>query len=378
MAFKRRHAFLGAASAISRHFKRRRTVSSKSSRAVSVSNKLKQSRSFTRTNTKSKRKVGRVIQDGTGTSKSFTTWSNKKAKFSKMIKWLDNPQIYEKFNEFIMETDVSGTETPGVQAAYNCSALLNSTDMVAMQNQILNIASTNNTAGADPAFLPDFRTSQKAFKLFVESAEQYVLFTNVTNASIVVDIYDCVAKRDNASNYQPTDQWEQGQAVDEAGILTNQSSVTLRGTGVPFSVPQSSRVFNQFYTVKKHVRVELAQGRTHEHTHKHIANKMVDMSMLNTTGSYIVKGVTSYVLLVIRGQPCTIGNNSIPTANNGVTLAEARAACVTRTRYRWRLGSTTPTIYNNSGLPLPTAYGGNSIVNIVSEGAGLPELFSQT
>lgn len=380
MAYKRRRsAFLAAASAMSRAVKRRRSSSSKSSGRVAVSNKLRSGRSYSRTGTKTRRKLNSIRQDGTGTSKSFAYWrSRSNRKMTKFIKWEDNPQIYEVFNEGVVETDVSGTETPGVQAVSALSPILNNTDLSTMQNQILNLRSSNSTTGTNTAFLPNFSTSQKAFKLFVESAEQFVLFTNLTNSNVVVDIYDFVARRDNAITYSPVDQWSQGQAIDEAGVLPNQSSATLRGVQVPFSMPSNSRPLQAFYTMKRHTRVELAQGRSHEHTHKHFLNRMIDMELINTTGLAILKGVTSYVMLVIRGQPCSIGLGAVGTPNFGATLSPAKIAVVYRTRYRWRLGSTTPTIYNNSGLPLPTAYGGGSIINVLSEGSGLAQTFSQT
>lgn len=317
---------------------------------------------------KRNKKKETIHQDGTGTSRTYCVWSDKRKKsfVTKMIKWEDNPQVLEKVNQVTFETDNdAGTYSAGVQCVGSVDQILPHTDFVTMQNQV-NVMKAQSSV----ALLPSYQANQRAFKLFVESAEEFVLFTNMTTGNIVVDIYDCVQKRDNGTAYNPQDYWQQGQQVDEAGTQSNTSSQVLRGYKYPFSLPYNSTMFKQFITVKKHVRVELAQGRSHEHTHKHVLNKMIDLSKLsdnsNSLGTAAYKGVTSFVMLVVRGQPCLIG---AAVNNETATLASAKIAIVTRLRYKWRLGSTTPSIYTPVSQ-LAQAYGGSAQENIVSEGLG--------
>lgn len=295
----------------------------------------KKSNSYTKTKTK-RRKTGRVRQDGTGTSQSFCYFGKKKpSKMGKMVKYVSSPQITEAVGFAVLDTG-----TPGKQYHGSFSPIGNSGDIANMFNSVASRVSDGvSTAPA----VPTLGNFQKSFKMYITSLEHFVAFSNSSNGNVTLDIYDCLAKRDRNIVIYPDIDWQNGQRYDERGGL---GGVTGYDIDIPYTSPFTSEIFKLYWDVKKITHVDLAQGRSHEHVHHHDVNRMIDTELYATAAMY--KGLTSCIMVVVRGMP-------VETAiNSGVaTLADARVVSVARTKFKYRLASTTPTIftdYNNLSL----------------------------
>lgn len=349
----------GAFRAGSMAYKAARKASFKLPTSIRTKARMRQAQSRTMTKTMTKRKVANVKQDGTGTSRSFCYYGRRKpTKLGKMVRFITSPQWDERVTSLVL----SGAT--GSQAWGSFSSILNGNDIYNMQNTIQN----SITQGATGLLIPKLGVGQVSQKIYLVSADFYLQLTNVTNANMTVDLYDCVAKRDRTVTQSPSSDWNFGQSIDETGGI---SSGTTAAPSAPYSKPFSSEAFNKFWTVVRTTHVDLAQGRTHEHVHHHSLNRIVDTALFETGGSsnYTLKGITSYVMIVARGTPCETDQNS-----GSVTLTSARLACVSRTRLSARLLTTASThYYENSALPTTI-----SAVNptVISEGSGLGQIFA--
>ena len=291
--------------------------------------------------------IGKVHQDGTGTSRSFDYMGKKAGKMGKMNKMQKNLQIYDVLTATTLDTGASGQQ-----------AVASLNTMLADGGTLSNVYNTNLTKVGSSATtnsnLPEFLPGQKSLKMYLQEVNQFVTFTNMTNSNITVDIYDCCAKRDRTAQVYPDTDWNNGVRFDQEGSV----ATTGYPNTTPYQTPYQSVLFNQFWRVVKQTHVELAQGRSHEHIIKDKANKTINLE--RTAGSLILGGTTKCVLLVVRGLPCT-ATSSATTA----TLAEAKIAVVYRTQYKWRVIDTVPSIYTEFGTLSGLAG------TLLSEGSGV-------
>ena len=151
--------------------------------------------------------------------------------------------------------------------------------------------------------------------LVCNSTVAELLLTNSSLATAYVDVYDIVRKRD-AVNSGATLYPEQARS---AGVYDQSNHVG--GDNDIHSLPTDSKLFQDYFIVKKRTHIALAQGATHRHMVKLSPNFMLDENMTRTT--YFggdLKGLTVYSMIVAYGQPA-----SIP-AETGAVVTTAKIA----------------------------------------------------
>lgn len=320
---------------------------------------------------KYKRQTKSWINNDSGTSKSICVVKKptKLSIYSKHIKWAENPQVKEILRFGTIATfnnDAIPVYINGIQAAGTTEPKFNKDNIVELQ-RILGGRGLNQNAVFTATSVPDFRTQQTAMKIFLESVEQTLTLTNMTTGNIIVNIYDCVFKKDCNLEQDVLTLWDNGQRVEQAGneIVLQQ---VARGFKRPFATPYNSELFKQYVTVKKRTEIELPQGRNHRHVFIHRPNRMFSMAQLAEFGNTELnafRGLTSQTLVVIRGNPVLVGGID----NNRASLAKCSVAWVENTKYRWRIAVQNPTYYDTEGA-LVDGFGGTTNAFVVSEGAG--------
>nr|WAE42513.1 MAG: capsid protein [Cressdnaviricota sp.] len=304
------------------------------------------------TMTKNKSKHCRVKQDGTGTSRSMV-YIKHKSNYGKLIKGLKNVQLYDLF-----ETFVAGS-TVGAQGYTSGTGMFKWNDITTIFNE-----TSDARSGATQANLfPTWQGSQKAFKVYLQSVEQYLTFTNADNANMTLDLYDVVARHDRSTTVTPDQDWLNGLKFDQAGAAAS-GQISFGSPNTAYQVPTNSKLFNQYWKIRRVTHIDLAQGRSHEHIIKFNANRILDMERCQ--GSNVIGGLTSYTLIVSRGMPTVV-----PTTSTA-TLTPSQVPCVVRTQYKWRMIDSLPSLYNGSGtLPTPAV----NTIQVVSEGSGVKALY---
>nr|WAE43017.1 MAG: capsid protein [Cressdnaviricota sp.] len=287
-----------------------------------------------------------VKQDGTGTSRSFAFYGGKSRKIkNKSIRLQKAKQIFELSSQFTTDTTSSG-----LQAVTDAGPMFDAITINLMHNYNKSVIKQPSSAAV--GVLPDIEANQKSFKLYLESVQQYLTFSNCTTGNITVDIYDVICKRDRSSPVTPETDWYNGVVYDQNPSGISQDNKT------PWQTPFYSNLFNDYWKVKKITHVELAQGRSHEHILKFSPNRIFDTEISAANAQFA--GLTMYCILVVRGMPAVVS-----TATSTATLAEAKIACVSRRSYRFRYIDDIPSTYYRTGLAFNT-----NPVSIVSEGAG--------
>jgi len=180
-------------------------------------------------------------------------------------------------------------------------------------------------------------------RMVIENAGFEYTMTNNSNVPIEVDIYDLTIKRDiltsltfnaNSQAYTvlpyPEQYWAEGSNA-QAGYAGNTYPAQANFLG---SLPQDSRLFLDYFTVSKKTIVQLPMSGTHRHQVNIKAGKLLDDYLANSTTSGI-KGLTSYVMIVVRGFPIyAIPESPAPAA---VTTSSASLNVVqsVRVKYTW-------------------------------------------
>lgn len=355
-------------------FKRKRVSSGavrRSKRRTGVS-KVKKS-PYKKSGRKSTSRRSKWINNDSGTSRSQTNLGSKSkmSVYTKMIKWIEPRQIRDVLVYGVSKSLDGQLPTPnfanGIQGAFVSRVVFDRNNIIALQREVLHSTTSNNPLVNAP--MPDYRGQQTGFKIFLESCEHILVLTNNTTGNEVVDIYDCVMKKDHSNLIDPLQFWDDGQRVDEAksttGIFLTQ---VKRGYKRPFTVPTNSNLFNQYVKIVSHKRLDMSQGRNHEHVFKHTANRMIDMSQFGSNSVQQFAGLTSWILVVHRGQPAMVGG----AADSNVTIpsiAKSSLVWVGRTKYTYRSGITNATMYAVEN-DLEPGYGGQTNTYIISEGAG--------
>lgn len=163
-------------------------------------------------------------------------------------------------------------------------------------------------------------------RLVVESALSEVTFTNIANSAAEVEIYDLVLKRDlpnlmtwtiGANTYTAA-----GAPEDyiRAGVNAGNSVAPgLNYHEIIGSSPYDSQMFNTYFKTVKRTHVMLASGASHRHQALIKINKLVNQSV--SASDYIrgVKGVTHFVMILVRGIAGFTADSTIGTASR-VTL----------------------------------------------------------
>lgn len=172
---------------------------------------------------------------------------------------------------------------------------------------------------------------------------EYIL-TNSTNMPVEMDIYDIVCKRDlvapnlsffnQATGYtytatnSPDAYWQTGlnaqQGFDPAAPIDPQPNNMLT------AVPTDSKLFNDYFSIRKKTRVMMAAAAAHKHSVNINVNKYIDEYLTNTTIGAL-KGYTTFSMFVVAGFP-------VIKSDTGVTTTNAAALNVVkseRIKFKW-------------------------------------------
>lgn len=170
-------------------------------------------------------------------------------------------------------------------------------------------------------------TDDATLRFYLESVSGHLTFKNQSDSRCWMTIYDLVSRVDgNGVSYNPYSAWSAG--------MTELGAVGTAGTLMPHSTPFQSATFNQFWAVRKRVRVGMESGATHKHSYKFSPNRYLDTARIRNAGAYYVKGLSCAVMVVIHGEPAngTVASGSDST----VTLAPVKVDYVGTRSFKYK------------------------------------------
>lgn len=171
-------------------------------------------------------------------------------------------------------------------------------------------------------------SDNKTQRIVLLSTQMETVMTNQGNNPAMIDIYDCVARRDmpyvntNNDGNSPIPLWYRGML--EQGLSDPPNPVEVYGIK-----PFQSTAFTQNWKITKVTTVTMPQGTTHRHTMTTQANQVFTRSRLDTGDSYF-KGLSRCYFTVQRGYPADTGLESI-----AVSTTPVKIDCITTLNQKW-------------------------------------------
>jgi hypothetical protein len=268
----------------------------------------------------------RAEQDGNGGSFSKFFYGRYALKMPMSVK----QQLAHNYR--LVNSAAQATSTAGFQQITPVATMFNSTDI-------------NTFSNAGPG------QNVVCFGVRCET-----IFTNATNATVRITLYDIVARKDinNSSVNTPDLAWKQGEA-DDGG---NSTSYNIVGV-----TPFSSKSFTEFFKIKKITHVLLGQGATHIHRVNFFPNRQISYGAFNYGAVW--KDLTCYTMMVSHGQV-----SDAITGGGGASIGASKINYVQVKEYETGFLSDASTTFS-SGNTLPTSFTGGE--NLISIGAGLVE-----
>jgi len=157
-------------------------------------------------------------------------------------------------------------------------------------------------------------TNKQTTKIYFDSVRTEFNMANYSKESVIVDIYECVAKRDlspgavlaGAQAWSPVEAWY-------AGLLAAQSPNNIIGATsgkvnptIMDAKPWESAIFNNYWKIAASHRVLMAVGGGHVYTTTHNIDQLMDP--LRWQNAALLAGITRNVMFVVRG---TVGYNTV-------------------------------------------------------------------
>lgn len=194
------------------------------------------------------------------------------------------------------------------------------------------------------AIMNTFPTNEKyatSFYYLEDCVNELSITLTSANAPTIVDIYECVAKRDfmpnnpglfgvnNAFGVSPYTMWAIGDLITEVANVppssVGQGRIAPTTIG---SLPTDSIFFNQYWKVESKFRVTLSPGATHIHKSVYLPKKVINSQLVYN--SLLIQGITRNYLIVGRGSPQASTNvndsaSTILVTNNCITRMRALA-----------------------------------------------------
>lgn len=174
-------------------------------------------------------------------------------------------------------------------------------------------------------------SNTKTSMYYLESVTSELALTNTSNYGAVVDIYECVAKRDfsggntsyfgstNTMVLSPVTYWQSGmlQASGSVGGIASAGAGLLVSTTIG-SVPTDSQLFNEYWQISSKFRLNLPGLSTHVHRSLYTYNKV--LSYFRIQDSTLMQGITRNYIIVVKGTPVISGSSVVDySANVAVT-----------------------------------------------------------
>lgn len=276
----------------------------------------------------------KVVRGAIGGQATFSRWgaTNPPNAQLKALKRVGAPNFYVT-NDSIQATCAEGFQD------YGLSSIMNTNDL----KQIASYVTPSGVSALPKRFV-------------LESATSEFMITNSTLATLYVDIYDIVRKRDAEAGlgqtYNPGNAWNQG-VTDEVGGPNYYRTLN--------SLPTDSMLFKEYFKVVQRSHIGLAQGATHKHHVMLKPNKLINTALLNTKSvDEDLAGYVVYTMFVVYGQPCSVPGTPpvVTTASGALDIVK----CV-RYKYTWISDSTTNWFSTDNLSSIPGE-------QIVSAGAG--------
>lgn len=310
-----------------------------------------------------------------GVSHSNATLKHKGVKLAKALKILMPTVRYRDFFTSNLNTLVSGT---GYESGVQCAGIIFSTFQGPDISNLVNIGLKNYSATTQqgPQIGAESNT-QQSFKIFLSHVNCISSYTNAGSDCVILDIYDCIAKKDFSSGtyYDPLTDWNQG-VIDTS--LGGTTAVPSSGSGlqaaynIPFTTPSESKLFNMKWKIVQKTKVELGLGRAHDHVFEYTPNKILDTELFSansssSTGNFEnTKLLTHYQFAVARS--VFLDNTSSTTATGTVSLGPVKVLIGGTRMYSFKLLGQQPTNMQYNGSMYSVAIGGSQLV--YNEGSG--------
>lgn len=268
-------------------------------RGPKVRTNTKNTQSYTKTMTKTKR---RNRKGGLSSDKgvSFFSYSCKAQRLPKQIykSMIGNQQMLIQTS-----TQMKGTVGRQVVLGTNILGVGTKSDLLQIRDKVV-----PQVAGVrDP----------RSYKIFIRSARNVVHMRNQTNSPIKVKLFDIKCKRDTTgtANDDPVSAWSYG-IGDSTTNGVNANEHLLVG-----QMPGQSPEFRYFYQIVQERVIELQPSAFHEHFFKINYNKMLDTTGLdNLSGT--ADGLSNWSFYTLIVAYASIGNDSAST-NGPVTYIPA-------------------------------------------------------
>ena len=184
-------------------------------------------------------------------------------------------------------------------------------------------------------------TSSAGARFVLEDYQSEITLSNTTTASVELELYDIVLKRDLLAsaiyttatspplvytiNGTPSDYWDQGSLLNANLPPTTAHPYPSEFLG---SSPFDSQLFRDQFKVMKRTRILLTQGGSHRHFVVLKPHKLIDDSMiLFSTGTArdALVGITTFTMAVVRGLPGTYLDTTLKSTSNEVQVASVQS-----------------------------------------------------
>lgn len=196
----------------------------------------------------------------------------------------------------------------------------------------------------------------------LQSCTVEYMITNSTLATMYIDVYDVIRRRDadlslSTASKNPREAWVNG-VSDQTGTIDPTAFQNIN------SLPTDSRFFKDYFKVVQRNHIALSQGATHRHHVVLKSNKLIDTALLNNKeDDEDLAGLSVYTMIVVYGQPASITPEIGPAV---VTTAEGAIDVVKACRYKYTwVQDTANNFYYQDNLSSLTGE------QVVSAGAGV-------
>jgi len=270
------------------------------------------------------REVGCSRGTTMGMTNSYTTNNYKKMTGFSLAKKLSQQDIY-RINDHGFHFS-----NYGVQAGKVIQTALDGTDLKNMFARLI----TNN---ANMNLLQNVYNNDKERQLWLESYTTNAIITNFGPSTIIVKIYDLLAKADKYyADIEPMTLWN-------TGLVATRGNTYIHGYEAYFpSSPTDSDHFNRYWKVLNTTTIQLDSGRHHNHhyTSSYTGLLPITKAMMESGDNiWVYRGITVKQLVVVHGLPACAQDAFVtdPEAADEVTIDRAKIGYVTSECYKARL-----------------------------------------
>jgi len=233
--------------------------------------RMQSGRSYTQTETSTKKRPPQVISHGDNASSSYNRIGSKfKSRFvEELSKRIVSPQkVFSNGTSRLVST--TGKQIVG------SFAFMTKSDLTAMETAAQGGVSNANSV-----------------RFVLRHGKETVTMRNQSNSNARVFLYDVVCKNDppSAAFDSPYECWIKG----------NTDFGSVGAELVVGQTPLFSPEFKQFYSVNNVTQVHLEPGQQHVHTVYHYYNKVVDSVRFQNSVSLSLSGLTRFTMLVAYG-----------------------------------------------------------------------------